>query len=233
MMRYARLTLLLLATVVLGGCFLQLPTPYIEIPAPGGFNDDDLLIPYEISGAGSSARARWTFRQSPDNGTTWNDLESREIRVPNGSAGVLQLGWWPEGLYQIEFELLTTRDRTYEVVPYLTEIHTFFVDRTAPDVFVGITENPPEGTWPGANPLDVTIAYDPLAEPSPPRLSGQRLLVTFNEPRRPVPGRDEYKGEPVSLWESASIGDTATVIVVEVDEAGNQSAPRIFVWTAN
>lgn len=220
-----------LAALVLSGCFMLLPAPGIEIMVKPAYNESEILIPYSLYGQSSVAHARWTLRRlDPGPPLEWHQIEQREVRLPSGSSGVLELGHLGEAKYELVFEMLTTRDRTYEVVPYLTQRRQFYVDRTPPEAaFVGLQYY--NDGFPGGAPmatqraeLEVTApAYDPNVE------SPVRILYTLNDPRPPVPDRDEYGPGRILLWEAGEAVYTQ-IIIVAVDAAGNRSGIIVEDW---
>jgi len=129
---HAALALLVAITTMFAGCFLPLDAPNIELFVESAYNDDNVLVSYSLWGAGSSAQARWTLNRFDTDTVSWVEIDSREVRLPNGTSGVLQFGSLDEAKYELTFELLTTRDGSYDVVPYLTQQREFTVDRTAP-----------------------------------------------------------------------------------------------------
>ena len=157
MTRSTRATVQLLGAALLlmaaSGCLLQLPAPEINIHAEPAYNDQEILIPYDLSGEGRYARARWTL--SIFTGVEFEEIVTREIRMPSGSSGVLQLGELPEARFRLDFALLTTRDGSYETVPYITRRVEFVVDRTAPPLPAAggdltVTPNLAVSTWTAA-----------------------------------------------------------------------------------
>lgn len=231
------LTVAALLVVTASGCLLQLPAPEINLHTEPAYNDQEILIPYELYGEGRYARARWTL--AVFTGVEFEEIESREIRIPSGSSGVLQLGELPEARFRLDFDLLTTRDGSYETVPYITKWAEFVVDRTPPPTPVDgaeltVTPNAAVAALDGSNRGFVTLTYNHIPGPQE---STVRLLVVVNEARPPVSDRDEYPGErfpgdEVEVWEAGVGGGfTAEVIVVAVDEAGNRSSPEIIIYT--
>lgn len=219
------------AIIAASGCLLQLPAPEINLHVEPAYNDQEILIPYELYGEGRYARARWTL--SVFTGVEFEEIESREIRIPSGSSGVLQLGELPEALFRLDFALLTTRDGSYETVPYITRRAEFYVDRTAPEIGGIFLQYYQDGA--PATPInEPAVGTDSELEIEPPPFapefeSPNRILYTLNEPRPPIPGQDEYDGI-IWLWGAAEGSPSADVTIVVVDEAGNRSDTRVESW---
>ena len=122
-----------LVSAALGACILQLPSPYVRVEMKSAYNETDILIPYEIYGESGFARARWTIEYFDVFGDgVWELQNTREVRIPSGSSGVLELGALDQGRYRVEIALLTTRSGSFEQVPYLTVTEEFYVDRERP-----------------------------------------------------------------------------------------------------
>ncbi|MFW5789340.1 MAG: hypothetical protein ACOCW3_05310 [Spirochaetota bacterium] len=230
--RCARLSVVVVSLTIIGGCLLQIDTPGIDLMMEPAYNEQEILIPYSLRGDGSQAQARWTL--SVFTGSEYELLESREIRLPSGSSGILSLGDLPEARYRLLFEMLTTRSGSYEIVPYLAVTEEFYVDRTAPDL--ADTVITPEGGAPTSDPsIDawVTLQYTGSADPafeSPVRFIGVTGSMLAGElVRPPVPGEDELPVVGADTWEislwSADPGGAHSVWAVAalVDEAGNRS----------
>lgn len=221
----------------LGGCLLQLPPPEIELDIEPAYNDQEVLIPYRLTGDAREAHGRWSLSILTE--AEFELIETREIRIPSGASGVLQFDGLPEADFELTFELLSSRSGGYDVVPYLTRRHRFLVDRTPPPALivepdagwnVDFYEGPAllagDGSMRGwGGPLVWNV-------PTPPGESPVRLLVVVNEPRPPVEGEDEYDGSEIEFW-YAGIGGgfTATITIVAVDEAGNRSQPYVRSYT--
>ncbi|MFW5738179.1 MAG: hypothetical protein ACOCYX_04645 [Spirochaetota bacterium] len=225
MIRVAALCMLPL--LALSGCLLQFSTPRIELFAEPAYNDPEILIPYELWGDGPDAHARWTLEVYT--GSAWELLESREVRVPSGSAGVLSLGHLGEAQYRLTFEMLTVRNGTYEAASYLTIVRRFYVDKTAPTVGDIVVA---EGG--GAASSDETQeAWITLENTSPPNAdyeSPEYFIAVVDDVRPPTldervehdPGR---MAPTVWLWPASPPGTTYSfpVSIALVDEAGNRS----------
>ena len=214
--------------VAASGCLLQLPAPKINIHAKPAYNDQEILIPYDLSGEGRYARARWTL--SVFTGVEFEEIVSREIRMPSGSSGVLQLGELPEARFRLDFALLTTRDGSYETVPYITRRGEFVVDRTPPQI-TGITLQYYQNGMPNAAPAAGTDSELEIEPPpfAPEFESPNRILYTLNDPRPPVPEADEYEGI-IWLWDSTEVSPSALITIVVIDEAGNRSDVLVESW---
>ncbi len=218
------------AALILSGCFVQLPTPGIDLMVRTAYNEDEILIPYSLHDHGSAAHARWTLARLDPETLLWRQIESREVRLPSGSSGVLELGYLEQGKHEIAFEMLTTRDRSYEVVPYLTQTREFYVDRSPPDA-AGIGVQYYNNGTPAGAPLATATAELEVTPPphNPNYESPVRILYTLNEPRPPAPERDELTSDRILLWESGGEAK-ATVIIVAIDAAGNRSGPLVEDW---
>lgn len=209
---------------MLSGCLLQLPTPAINVLAKEAYNDDEILIPYEMWGESSYATARWTL--GGFNGTDYETFMSKEVRLPSGGSGVLDLGNLPDERYELVFELLTTRDGSLDPVPYLTQRTVFYVDRAAPanNLNPGTDLNPPQSTPQSvSNDLFVTVSYVPSPTPIE---SPERVLFAVGNIRPPVPGQDELDESGVAhIWSPGDFVDGPDVLVyfVIIDKAGNRS----------
>ncbi len=218
------------AALMLCGCFVQLPTPGIDLMVRDAYKEYEILIPYSLRGYGSTAHARWTLsRLEPATGS-WGQTERREVRLPSGSSGVLELGYLEQGRHELVFEMLTTRDRSYEVVPYLTQTREFYVDRVAPDAgAIGLqyyNNGSPDAVPEAAATAELEVTPPPH---DPDYESPVRILYTLNEARPPVPERDELYSQRILLWEPGGEAK-ATVIIVAIDAAGNRSDPLIEDW---
>lgn len=222
------LALATLAMTGVSGCLLQLPAPEINLYAEPAYNDQEILIPYELYGEGRYARARWTL--AVFTGVEFEEVESREIRIPSGSSGVLQFGELFEGWFRLELALLTTRDGSYETVPYITKRAQFYVDRTAPDIGGIFLQYYQDGVASAGPAVGTNSELEIQPPPFVPDFeSPNRILYTLNEPRPPVPDQDEYEGI-IWLWGAAEGSPSALVTIVVVDEAGNRSDTRVESW---
>jgi len=217
--------------VSLSGCPLQLAAPEIALTVEPAYRTVRILVPYRLTGEGPRATARWSL--GAFNGSDYEEIDSSQVELPSGSSGVLELEDLAEGRYEIVFRMLTTRNDSYEPVPYLTQRREFTVDRTVPEAVGIVRQYYEDGTATAVPPasLDparrveleiVAPAYDPEFE------SPTRILYTVNDPRSPVSGEDEYGGRIV-LWD-ANEYEPQVIVIVAVDEAGNRSSTVVDTW---
>jgi len=220
--RHAALAFLAAITTALAGCFMPLDTPGIDLNTESAYNDENILISYSLWSTGTSAQARWMLRRFDPVTPVWVDIDSREVRLPNGGSGVLQLGFLDEAKYELTFELLTTRDGSYDPVPYLTQRREFTVDRTAPVTPPPTTilyyENEASVGMPAFNTKAeaefVSPPYDPDRESSTVVLARiDEALPLLWENARP---------ERFVIWDSSYPGPGITLYYVAIDEAGNR-----------
>lgn len=228
MRRVLLAAVILSALAVLSGCPFQFATPSIEIRNEGAYNEAEILIPYSLTGDSSFARARWRLREFDAPTGVW--LQEREVRLPSGGSGVIELGNLPEYEYEIEISLLTTRDGTFEVVPYLTRTVGFFVDRTPPagytfeyiddgGVFAGQGgATAPFSGLPGP-PTFVDVRIDP--DPLLPGESPVRVLAIVDEFRPLEPGTDDERPIQWELWSDTDPQPLSMTFQL-IDEAGNR-----------
>ena len=232
--------LLTVCGAMLSGCLLQFQQPEIGLTIKEAYNENEILIPYVLFSEGQQAQARWTLNvYNPVEGV-FELIQNREVRIPSGTSGVLELGALWEGRFEIVFELLTTRDGSYDPVPYLTQRRVFYVDRSAPVASAIGVEYYHDGGGPfadimaGATNVSMVV-YPPDANTdfeSPVRVLHE-VVYDFEETVGPfVPGEDEVSG-PISLWND--VEPTVEVGLVAIDEAGNRSSLVYLTngsWTA-
>ncbi len=230
------LSLAAFAMVAASGCLLQLPAPEINLLAEPAYNDQEILIPYELYGEGRYARARWTL--SVFTGVEFEEIESREIRIPSGSSGVLQLGELPELRFRIDFELLTTRDGSYEPVPYMTKWAEFVVDRTPPDILEVVFTPQGGAVTPEDETVDAFLLIEYIGTFDPAFESEEYVYAVVGEIRPPVADEqdrvylDTLNQATLQLWSGSAEAKNVPVTVVLVDQAGNRSDPWHQTFTA-
>jgi hypothetical protein len=224
--------LLALAMLALSGCLLRFPLPEINLWTEAGYNGKEILIPYELRGDGAEVSARWSLEHFDDPASSWKEVESRQVRLPNGSSGVIQLDELAEGKYRLTFELLTTRDGSYEPVSYLTQVEEFFVDMAAPVVW-DLTLQYYNDDTPAAAPMagahaELEVTYTPPSF-NPDVEAPVEIVYTLNDLRMPVNERDVLQGR-ILLWESTEANPSADILLAVVDDAGNRSGVRAESW---
>lgn len=227
----------LAATLVLSGCIMQLEPPQVDLVVEPAYGDWQILIPYQMTGQGAFVRGRWTL--SYFNGEDFTLLESREIRLPSGSAGVLDFGELFPARFEVILELLSARNDGPTSIPYLTRRREFVVDRESPNINERLSIVPLDGAVGPDETIEARILIERISEPDLAFESYERVLAVVGELRPPVEGVDEVPIDEATntaeliLWPASDPGTpyNVPVTIVVVDEAGNRSEPWFEVFT--
>lgn len=225
----SRLSVTIATVFALTGCIMQLDPPEVDLFVEPAYNEFDILIPYQMTGRAPFAQGRWTL--SYFDGAGYTLIESREIRLPSGSAGVLSFGELFPARFELVLELLTARDGGQTAVPYLTRRREFVVDRDSPNLWDRIDIVPVNGAVGPDETVEATIVIQRLEEPNLAFESDERVLAVVGEIRPPVEGVDDLPFDEETgtaelfLWPASPPGTpyNVPVTVVVVDEAGNRS----------
>lgn len=216
--------LLIVASLGLSSCFLQLPEPSVSVTVSPYYNTADTLIPYEFQGEGSTSYGRYTLLEWAPEDDDYRLRESRDIQLPTGSSGVLSFDL-PDNRYRLSFSVLSSRDGRFAPVPFLTIERGFVVDTRGPEQGLWVDPDPGSGPFPTMTDLPVTINSD--GRPSITEAPVAFYYEIYSDAPGPDPTAASNQltpGQTIHLYRDTP--GSLYLRVLAIDEAGNSGG----VW---
>ena len=217
-----------LVGLVMAGCTLQLQTPKLEVTTEPAYSSRDVLIPYQLRGDGTFAQARWSLRRYRGDGE-WELERSWDIRVPNGSSGILELNL-DDGKYELTAELLTSRGGVSASAPSLTRQAEFYVDTRPPFAGINIPDNQGGGPYSAAISLEVYPEYS-----EPPDLDVETDVHLYHKVNSTSPPTAEQDptGPTIVVWPGGAPFYSRVLTIIAIDEAGNVGSYLVRSYTGS
>lgn len=216
---------ILIATGVLSGCFLQLPEPTVTMEVAPYVDSSLVLIPITFQGEGAVNYGRYTLCEWDTATQSYRLRQTRDIDVESGYSSILNFEL-PDNRYRLTFSVLSVRDGTFTPVPYLTVERPFVVDTQVPSN--DFKPNPGPGVY--AADQWVRLNHDELSGTSGSPVTISYTIDSDGTNDAMPPDNAEVYRPSQEIFVPLTPGTTVYLNVIAIDEAGNRSEIRTYAY---